>query len=186
MTSSDSVKGARVGSAVGSRVIWCHFSPGIWMCFRRKPRGSGASFESSAHSAAETRRSAPAQLAEPTHVVLVQVREDGRVDVARRVPERRELRGERVLLAHLEPSEAIVEETREATGKYEASVTDARSCPVSNRTSPLECSMTYDVYRSAAGSTFARSAATSRAASPCRKRVPGGSRRSRCRRPTPP
>jgi len=56
-----------------------------------------------------------AQLAEPTHVVLVQMRQDGRADVARRVAQRRELRGERLLLADLEPRKPVVEEARNAS-----------------------------------------------------------------------
>jgi hypothetical protein len=66
----------------------------------------------------------------------MQMGQDRRVDVLRRVPQRCELGGERVRFSDVEPGEAIVEVPREPTGEYESSVTEARSCPVSNRMSP--------------------------------------------------
>jgi hypothetical protein len=68
------------------------------------------------------------------------VGQDRGVDVAGRIAERCELGVQRLVLADLEPREAFV--PAKPPGKYESSVTDARSWPVSNSNSPLACSIT--------------------------------------------
>jgi len=70
------------------------------------------------------------------------VGQDRGVNVACRIAERCELGVQRLVLADLEPREAFVHEAGEAARKYESSVTDARSWPVSNSNSPLACSIT--------------------------------------------
>jgi hypothetical protein len=75
-------------------------------------------------------------------VILVQVGQDRCVHVGRCVAERGELRGEGVLLLDVEPGQPVVEVAREPAGEVRASVTEARSWPVSNRMSPSACSMT--------------------------------------------
>jgi hypothetical protein len=82
------------------------------------------------------------QLADAADVVLVQVGQDCRVDIGGGVPERVELVGQRVGFADVESGQAVVDDPVNRPGKYASSVTEARSCPVSKRTSPLACSMT--------------------------------------------
>jgi hypothetical protein len=83
------------------------------------------------------------QLAEPADVVLVQVGEDDVVTSAISNPAAASWR------VRVSPSPIWKRASLEYAwrsgprGKYPGSVTDARSWPVSNRTSPFACSMTY-------------------------------------------
>jgi hypothetical protein len=59
----------------------------------------------------------PAQLRQPTHMILVQVGQDRRVDIGRCVPERGEPRGECLLLADVEPGQAVIDDSGEPVGE---------------------------------------------------------------------
>ena len=81
-------------------------------------------------------------LAYAADVVLVEVGDDRGGHVGGAVAEASEAGGEGLVLADLEPGEAAVDQTDGTVGEVARSVTDARSWPVSNSTTPSVCSMT--------------------------------------------
>ena len=111
------MNGASAASVVGSKPICFHFAPGMSMRARRKPRASGENPASCAHSAAVIEQIRVAQHGDPADVVLVQVGDDGGVDVGGGVAEGRQLGVERLVLADVEPGEPVVDDAGEPAGE---------------------------------------------------------------------
>ena len=112
------------------------------MWARSRPRASAIGRCRDRHSSSGDQQFGAWYLTDAADVVLVEMADHRIGDVGGAVAEALEPGGEGLVLVDVEPGEAAIDHADTPSGKYDGSVTEARSCPVSNTTTPSACSMT--------------------------------------------